>query len=153
MKYPKRVATVQDYINLLAMPEHRARALEELRAIRDLADDAATVSIECEPVPIFEIPAVDFSADRVKAELESYTGKQLGVTVNADETGILQEPLPDVRLSSDGKIVRCFKKGESFRTETVTNPLPVYRQKGFKSRTNVSALISEYEVMPIWQKI
>lgn len=36
--YPKHVATKQDYLNLLAMPEHRAKALEELKTIVALND-------------------------------------------------------------------------------------------------------------------
>lgn len=36
--YPKCVATKQDYANLLAMPEHKARASEELKNIVSLND-------------------------------------------------------------------------------------------------------------------
>jgi hypothetical protein len=41
--YPPTVATKQDFENLLAMPEHRERALAELRAIYDLQDDTLTI--------------------------------------------------------------------------------------------------------------
>ena len=37
--YPRVIATVQDFQNLLAMPEHRTQALADLRAIYDLQDD------------------------------------------------------------------------------------------------------------------
>lgn len=45
--YPKYVATKKDFENLLAMPQHRDRALKDLATIRDIADDKAqkTVSI------------------------------------------------------------------------------------------------------------
>lgn len=43
--YPKHVATKQDFLNLLAMPEHRAHALADLRAIRDLDDDTVIVPV------------------------------------------------------------------------------------------------------------
>uniref|UniRef100_A0A6M3KRE0 Uncharacterized protein n=1 Tax=viral metagenome TaxID=1070528 RepID=A0A6M3KRE0_9ZZZZ len=39
--YPKRVATVADYENLLKMTEHRARTLKELQYIYGLDDDGA----------------------------------------------------------------------------------------------------------------
>lgn len=45
--YPKYIATKRDYENLLAMPEHKDRALKDLATIRDAVDDKAqeTVSI------------------------------------------------------------------------------------------------------------
>ena len=45
--YPKHIATKKDFENLLAMPEHRDRALKDLATIRDATDDKAqeTVSI------------------------------------------------------------------------------------------------------------
>ena len=39
--YPKHIATKKDFENLLAMPEHRDRALKDLATIRDIADDKA----------------------------------------------------------------------------------------------------------------
>lgn len=37
--YPRVIATKQDFINLLAEPEFRARALADLKAVYDLQDD------------------------------------------------------------------------------------------------------------------
>ena len=37
--YPKHIGTKKDFENLLAMPEHRDRALKDLATIRDIADD------------------------------------------------------------------------------------------------------------------
>lgn len=37
--YPKYVATKQDYLNLLSVPEHRAAALAKLKALLELDDD------------------------------------------------------------------------------------------------------------------
>jgi hypothetical protein len=42
--YPKHIATVRDYENLLAVPEFRARVLADLEAIRD-ADDAIALRV------------------------------------------------------------------------------------------------------------
>ena len=39
--YPKTIAVVQDFINLLKMPEYKERALKDLQAIYDLQDDKA----------------------------------------------------------------------------------------------------------------
>lgn len=39
--YPKHINCQQDYINLLAEPELKAQALEDLKAIRDLDDSKA----------------------------------------------------------------------------------------------------------------
>ena len=39
--YPKYINCKQDYLNLLAEPEFKAQALDDLRAIRDLDDDKA----------------------------------------------------------------------------------------------------------------
>lgn len=46
--YPKYINCKQDYINLLAEPEHKAQAIEDLKAIRDMDDDKAlrTISID-----------------------------------------------------------------------------------------------------------
>lgn len=38
--YPKHVATKQDYINLLAMPEYKAQALEDLKRLYEFKDDS-----------------------------------------------------------------------------------------------------------------
>ena len=40
--YPAYVATKQDYINLLSMPEHRDRALAELRQLAKIDDAYST---------------------------------------------------------------------------------------------------------------
>ena len=44
--YPKHVATKQDFINLLAMPEFKKQALSDLIAIHDLDDDNALRTLE-----------------------------------------------------------------------------------------------------------
>lgn len=38
---PKYISTKQDFINLLAEPEHQAQAIEGLKVIRDMEDDKA----------------------------------------------------------------------------------------------------------------
>jgi hypothetical protein len=81
--YPKYIATRQDFINLLQDPEYRSRALADLRAISDLADDTASRSIG----------------------------------LNADGTDAI---------------------------ETIPNPMPLWRIKGFSSRQAVADLIAEY---------
>jgi hypothetical protein len=43
--YPKHIATKQDFINLLAVPEYAAQALADLRIIRDMDDDKALRAI------------------------------------------------------------------------------------------------------------
>ena len=43
--YPKHIATKKDFENLLAMPEHRDRALKDLATIRDIADDKAQETV------------------------------------------------------------------------------------------------------------
>ena len=37
--YPKNIATKQDFINLLAMPEYREMAEKELRVLQGMSDD------------------------------------------------------------------------------------------------------------------
>jgi hypothetical protein len=39
--YPKHIAVRQDFLNLLAMPEFKDRAIEDLRAIYNLPDETA----------------------------------------------------------------------------------------------------------------
>lgn len=39
--YPKYVATKQDFINLLSMPQYREQAVSDLVAIRQMDDDKA----------------------------------------------------------------------------------------------------------------
>ena len=56
--YPQYIATKQDFINLLAIPEHRKQALDDLKKILDVADDKAerTISIdEATNVAVIEI--------------------------------------------------------------------------------------------------
>lgn len=40
--YPEHVATEQDYLNLLSMPEHRAQALDELKTLNSIDDSTST---------------------------------------------------------------------------------------------------------------
>lgn len=55
--YPQIVATKQDFENLLAMPEHRERALAELQALAALDDETVTVDRGTEDAPdLQEIP-------------------------------------------------------------------------------------------------
>jgi len=82
--YPKHIATRQDFLNLLDTPEFRARALDDLAAIRDMDDDTATR------------------------------------TISIDEA-----------------------TGEA-QTETIDNPMPLWKVKGFSSRQDVIDLIGEY---------
>jgi len=42
--YPKYINCKQDYINLLAMPEHKDRAIADLKVIRDM-DDAKALRV------------------------------------------------------------------------------------------------------------
>ena len=48
--YPKHINTKVDFENLLTMPEFKDRALKDLKAIRDLADDKVkeVVSMEAD---------------------------------------------------------------------------------------------------------
>jgi len=43
--YPKYIATKQDFLNLLADPDFKARAIADLKVIRDAADDKASRTI------------------------------------------------------------------------------------------------------------
>ena len=86
--YPHRVATVQDFENLLAMKEHRAQAIADLKAIRDTKDAKITRA-----------------------------------------TTLIDENDPE----------------KGFNTELITNPMPLWKQKGFKSRTAVTSMISKAE--------
>jgi hypothetical protein len=74
--YPKYINCKQDYINLLAEPEFKAQALEDLKAIRDLDDDKAlrVVSMNEEtgeatteeidnPMPLWKVKGFDSRQD------------------------------------------------------------------------------------------
>lgn len=39
--YPKYINCKQDYLNLLAMPDFKARTIEDLKVIRDMDDEKA----------------------------------------------------------------------------------------------------------------
>jgi hypothetical protein len=41
--YPKNIATKQDFINLMAIPEYREQALADLKALADVQDDTMEV--------------------------------------------------------------------------------------------------------------
>lgn len=43
-EYPKHVATKQDYLNLLVMPEYNHQALEDLKKIFTLNDELAQIA-------------------------------------------------------------------------------------------------------------
>ncbi len=61
--YPKTIATVQDFVNLLNMPEYKAKAMAELQAIHDLDDDkttrATTLIDENDPEKGFNVEEID----------------------------------------------------------------------------------------------
>jgi hypothetical protein len=74
--YPKYINCKQDYLNLLAEPEFKAQALDDLRAIRDLDDDKAlrVVSMNEEtgeatteeidnPMPLWKVKGFDSRQD------------------------------------------------------------------------------------------
>jgi len=82
--YPKYVATKQDFINLLADSDMKARALTDLQAIRDMDDATAT---------------------RV------------------------------VSIADDG----------TEEIETIPNPMPSWKVKGFESREELDELIASYQ--------
>ncbi len=85
--YPKKVATKQDYVNLLSDENYREQALLDLQAIADLDD------------------------------------KQVQRATTLIDPG---DP----------------EKG--YNTETIDNPNPVWKQKGFESRQDLFDLIVEY---------
>ena len=37
--YPKHIGNKRDFLNLLAMPEHKETALKDLKKVKDLKDD------------------------------------------------------------------------------------------------------------------
>ena len=86
--YPNRVATKEDFLNLLAMPEHKAHAIADLKAIRDIDDAKVTKA-----------------------------------------TTLIDPEDPE----------------KGYNTELITNPLPIWKQKGFSSRAEVTELIEKSE--------
>ena len=78
--YPKHINCKQDFINLLAEPEHQAQAIEDLKVIRDMEDYKAlrVVSIDEEtgeetteeidnPMPLWKVKG--FSSRQEVADL------------------------------------------------------------------------------------
>ena len=59
--YPKHVATVQDFKNLLSMPKFKARALADLQAIYD-ANDAKALRV---------VGGSELAGDLVTAEIDN----------------------------------------------------------------------------------
>ncbi|MFA5397415.1 MAG: hypothetical protein WC346_15505 [Methanogenium sp.] len=87
--YPKHIGTKKDFENLLAMPEHRDKALKKLKEIHDLADDKVQETVSM---------------------------------TKDEETGL-----------------------ETAVKKEIDNPMPVYKIMGFKTRQEVSDLISAAE--------
>ena len=79
--YPKNIATKQDFINLLAMPEYKERAEKELKALQSSQDD---------------------TVEKV-------------VSSKTDAKGNMTDVV----------------------TETISNPMPVYKRMGFESKEEI----------------
>ncbi len=88
--YPKHIATRQDFINLLGMPEHKERALVDLKAIYQLNDSKvsrATTPIDPadpekgwnteeidNPMPLWKVKGFS-GRDEVAAVITEYGGE------------------------------------------------------------------------------
>ncbi len=49
INYPRHVATKQDYVNLLSIPEYKEQALKDLQTIVNFADTAVRKSVGSDP--------------------------------------------------------------------------------------------------------
>jgi len=81
--FPKHIATVQDFRNLLAMPEYKEKTLGYLKKIQMINDDKAT------------------------------------------------------------RVISGSEETKDLVTEVIDNPMPLWKQKGLKSRRAVADLIAE----------
>ena len=149
-KYPERVATKQDYLNLLAMPEYRARAIRDLKAIRDTKDDTATIAEEGIQQPAFTIYKPEITASDAKLAIAEYTKQSLDHSFTQSDGTSEFSPCSctqKFRFVSDGKITKAYAVGEAdnYTITEIPNPLPLWKQKRFVSRKEVSVLIQSME--------
>ena len=152
-KYPRHIATKQDFINLLRMPEYRTRALTELKAIRDLKDDTATRAVEAaEQQPIFVIDDPNADEKTIKAAMEQHLGESLDPKLvdtsdgNIELRTVAMEPVRIVREKTRVCAYQRAQEAEqSYVQETIPNPMPLWKQKRFTSRTEVRNLIMQYD--------
>lgn len=152
--YPKHVATKQDFLNLLAMPEYKARALADLEYIRDLNDYTTTVAIRQRCTELFTIATESAGLDTgavnedLKAKLEAYLGSVLPAPRITQKSATNWElalvPMERLDLVDDHGTVRAYRADseDEWETEVIDNPMPLWKQKGFVSREEVAALIA-----------
>jgi hypothetical protein len=100
--YPKYIATRQDFVNLLSMPEYRKQALADLQVIYDLDDEKATKTLSIK--------------ESDKKEIE-----------------------PELSLKS--AVIGAKIKRNDAELEVISNPMPLWKIKGFKSREDVKKLM------------
>lgn len=164
--FPKVFKTVFDYRYILEnYPEWRERTLEKLREIHDLQDEKATIATHLkEPLPLFSLKALDVEQDldlgkvnkKLREEIDRViTGvpSELEAENDLATNGWLlkekgSQPIHAVVLRKSGADVKCFLttqlEEDEWETEEIDNPLPLWKQKGFKTRAAVKTLIDEF---------
>jgi len=84
--YPKCIATKQDYINLLAMPEHKVQALTDLQTIYNTDD--ATVKRATTPIDPDD-PQSDWNTEDIENPMPLW--KQKGFMSRQDVADLITE--------------------------------------------------------------
>jgi hypothetical protein len=110
--YPKHIATKQDFLNLLSMPEHKAQAQVDLKKVLDVTDDKAsrTISINAvtqvavtevidNPAPLYKLKG--FQSRKVLSDL---------IAVKAAVDVILEEKPVDEKPVEEKPVEKGFSE-------------------------------------------
>lgn len=161
--YPKHFNTKQDFINVLeTMPEHREKLCAYLTEIKDLDDSKIITTTTLKSNILFTVKYSKVEEALEIGEINQFLEKEiekalkqsvpeLNVTKTSDTTWSLSlGAIPALHLEKvdDGLTASLADAPEEWNTKEIQNPLPLYKQKGFKNRGEIQSLIAQYGGSP-----
>ena len=89
--YPKNIATKQDFINLMGIPEYRERALKDLKALAEVQDDTMEVVKSFDTDEKGQMVKESVVTEKMPAPMPAW--KRMGFASREEVTAISKEAL------------------------------------------------------------
>ena len=89
--YPKNIATKQDFINLMAIPEYREQALKDLKALAEVQDDTMEVVKSFDTDEKGQMVKESVVTEKIPAPLPTW--KRMGFASREEVTEISKEAI------------------------------------------------------------
>jgi hypothetical protein len=100
--YPKHIATKQDFINLLAMPEYRKQAQADMQKVLSVADDKVRRTISIDEVTKAEVTELIDNPNPLYKQKGFETRKALSDMVAAEAAA---DVIEDEKPVDEGSVV------------------------------------------------